>query len=204
MLPYLRWSLFAAGVLFFSLIGFTAENFVIEVARRLVPIDPQNLIAFNALHIAATLLPILAIGLLLHAAIGNDQGFGPRLWVVVFGIVLGVAGFRVDQLVKVLNAASQIPAIVPPSRYQVYFFDFFAPYIYLGVLTYLPSILLKSHLKISINTVFSSVTLAFLWIMGSGKSPVTHSAMAVFVGYLIALLSAIAAHFAAKKAGLVL
>ncbi len=203
MLPYLRWSLFAAGVVFFSLIGFTAENFIIEVARRLVPIDPQNQVLFNVLHIAATILPIVAIGLLLHAAMGSERGMVPLLWTILFGVILGVVGLRVEQLVKILKAGSELPPVIPPSRYQAYFFDYIAPYLYLGVLSFLPTIFYKSTLKISVNIVISSVTLAFLWIVGSGKAPVTHSSMMILAGYSVSLTSALGALFAARKMNLI-
>ncbi len=202
MLPYLRILIFALGAAFFSLFGATVEDFIVEVVRRLIPIDSQNLILFNALNLAAAALPLLGVGLLLNLAVGSEREGRSKVWTLVAGIFLAVTGFRVYQLIWVLRLAHP-SAVQPPGPLEFYFLEKMAPFLILGFLAFIPFVFNKSILKINMNIGILTVVLSFMWLWGCGKLQVSHSIYNLLSGFILSNLTLLGSLFLAKKMDLI-
>ncbi len=203
MLPYLRLILFAAGAVFCFLLGATAENFIIDVIRIIVPISPENVILFNALNIVASATPILCVGILLHVAIGSERGGREVLWTIIRGVVLSVCGFRVYQVAWVLKSGvGSGPWSQQANLVQFYAFEKILPFLIIGILSFIPVILVKTTLKVSMNMCISSVTLTFIWLLSAEKLQLFKN-IDILIGYGIAIIITILALYLARKIDLI-
>lgn len=176
MILSLRLALFALAFVFASLFGSTAEHFLLEVVRRLVPVEPSNAVAFNAVDIAVSAVPLLLFGAIGSASLSGEKVWTRRLWQTVGGLILALAAVRAYQAWWVLRggigleseAASWTETL---SSSQFYLLEKAAPFALLGLFSALPTVLFdEPNWKIISFSVLSTLV-TFAWLVGVHKVP---------------------------------
>ncbi len=174
MILFLRACLVSLALLFTYFFGETMEQFLLQVIRIFIAVEPSNAVTFNLIHAAILLFPLVLFGVLISIATIDDSRLRNRSQTVVGGMLLGLLAYRLFQVWWILKwgAFADDPTIRTEafSQGQIVFLEQFAPWMILGI----SSALLPAIIEESSDSVFyaalSSLCL-FLWLIIAKKLP---------------------------------
>src|SRR3989344_8838448 len=105
MILALRTLLVSLALAFTFFFGETMEEFLFQVIRLFLAVDPSNALRFNLIHAAVLLFPLLLFGIVISIASVDDPLLGRRARTLVAGMVLGLSAFRLYQVWWIFNAS---------------------------------------------------------------------------------------------------
>jgi len=190
----LRIVLSVLAIVFTYFFGETLENFLFEVIRFFVAVEPSNALFFNVVHMILSVIPLLILGGMVSISFGGEADLRNRLWGVVSGVVLALIALRVFQLWWLFRGGFGSDFIETGETFsvgQLYFIENIFPYILIGVLACL--VVTFIEIKTYLCFVFSalSASSAFLWLLLTKKIQNIDGIPQLSMSLLVCMVSAL-------------
>ena len=185
MILALRILLVSLALAFAFFFGETAEEFLFQVIRLFLAVEPSNALRFNLIHAAVLLFPLLIFGAVVSIAAVDDPLLGRRARTLVAGMMLGLAAYRLYQVWWLFNSTgTEMPA---------------TPFLILGGCSaFLPAI--REEAKDSVFYAALAAVSIFLWLVVTRKLPPGQTHVEALASFLICMSSGLAVGVFVKKA----
>src|SRR5437867_4321390 len=106
MIAALRLVLLALSLLFAYFFGDTMEQFLLQVIRLFIAVDPSNAIRFNLVHTAIILFPLALLGVFLTVATIDDRALRRHAQRIASGMFLSLFLYRLFQVWWILKTSA--------------------------------------------------------------------------------------------------
>lgn len=180
MILFLRIFLVYLALVFAFFFGETTEEFLFQVIRLFVAVDPANALRFNLIHAAVLLFPLLLFGAIVSIATVDDPLLGRRGRTIVAGMILGMAAYRLYQVWWIFNSSGT--ELLTWTR--MVFLEKAAPFLALGgSAALLPA--LREESKDSIFYAALASVSIFLWLVITRKLPPGQTHVEALSSFLI-------------------
>ena len=195
MILGLRISLVSLALAFAYFFGETMEEFLFQVIRLFLAVDPSNALRWNLIHAAVLLFPLLLFGIVISIASVDDPLLGRRARTLVAGMVLGLSAFRLYQVWWIFNSAGTEML----NWTRLVFLEKAGPFLILGgISALLPAI--KEESKDSIFYAALASLCMFLWLVITRKLPPGQTHAEALASFLICISAGLAVGGFVKKA----
>lgn len=184
MILALRILLVSLALAFAFFFGETMEEFLFQVIRLFVAVDPANALRFNLIHAAVILFPLILFGAIVSIASVDDPLLGRRARTIVAGMILGMAACRLYQVWWIFNSSGT--EMLTWAR--MVFLEKAAPFLVLGgSAALIPAI--REEAKDSVFHAALAAVSIFLWLVITRKLPPGQTHVEALSSFLICVFA---------------
>ncbi len=196
MISFLRALLVILALALTHAFGETLEQFLLQVIRIFIAVEPSNAVRFNLVHILILLSPLVLLGILVSIATVDDPALRKRAQKIVLGMLLGLLAYRIFQIwwIVKLGAMGEFDTSRTESfsAGQILFLERIAPWLILGSASALVPAVTEPESDSNFYAALASLCL-FVWLVISNKLPpgqgfgesVTSLGITVAAGFLL-------------------
>lgn len=202
MILPLRISLFIFSIAFAYFFGSTLEKFLLEVVRFFTPLETSNVLFYNGAHFIIATIPLILFGFMTSISFSGEPAFKTRIWLVVWGMMIGLISFRIYQIWWIFRGGigEEVNSWTESlTMTQLYFFEKVLPYIIIGITA---SLIISIREKdINKNVFYSALSAisAFLWLLITKRLQDLNSIKEIGTAFGISCLCALIVGFVIKK-----